>query len=95
MEAGAEDMSQQEDVFEVVCDPNQFTAVSDALDAAEIVCQSRQVTRIPQTTVDLDVESAKKVMALIDALDDHDDVQNVSANFNLSDEVMAALSADE
>ena len=92
MEAGAEDMSQQEDVFEVVCDPNQFTAVSDALNAAEIECQSRQVTRIPQTTVDLDVESAKKVMALIDALDDHDDVQNVSANFNLSEEVLAALS---
>ena len=94
MEAGAEDMAQQDDVFEIVCDPNSFTAVSDALDAAEIKCQSRQVTRIPQTTVDLDIESAKQVMALVETLDDHDDVQNVSANFNLSDEVMAALSEE-
>ncbi len=91
MEAGAEDIAQQGDVFEVICDPNSFSAVSDTLDAAEIVCQSRQVTRIPQTTVDLELESARKVMALIEMLDDHDDVQNVSANFNVSDEVMAAL----
>ncbi len=94
MEAGAEDIAEQDDVFEIVCDPNSFSDVSDALDAAKIECQSRQVTRVPQTTVDLDVDAARKVMALIDALDDHDDVQNVSANFNLSDEVMAILSDD-
>jgi len=88
MEAGAEDISNDDGHFEVTCNPDTFSDVSEALEKAEVVCVSKQVTRIPQNTVDLDVEGAKKVLKLIDALDDHDDVQKVSANFNISDEVM-------
>ena len=91
MEAGADDISEVDDNFEVTCDPDAYSDVSEALEKAGIECASKQVTRIPQNTVDLDVDDARKVLALVDALDDHDDVQNVSANFNISDEAMAEI----
>ena len=61
------------------------------LEQAGITPASASVTRIPQNTVDLDAEAARKVLALIDALDDHDDVQGVSANFDVSAEVLAEI----
>jgi YebC/PmpR family DNA-binding regulatory protein len=91
MEAGAEDITTSDGNHEILCDPNVYTVIGDALDAAQIACESKQVTRIPQTTVELDVEDARKVLALIESLDDHDDVQSVSANFNISDETMAVI----
>lgn len=94
LEAGAEDIAANEGSFEVICEPDVFTDVSDALEAAEVVCESKQLTRIPQNTVDVEVEDARKVIRLMEALDDHDDVQMVSANFNISDEAMAILAAE-
>ena len=94
IDAGAEDISSSDGNFEIVCDPNVYTVISDALDAAKIACESKSVTRIPQTTVDLEVEDARKVLTLVEALDDHDDVQSVSANFNISDEAMAVIAAE-
>ncbi len=94
LEAGAEDIAANEASFEVICEPDVFTDVSDALEAAEVVCESKQLTRIPQNTVDIEVDDARKVLRLMEALDDHDDVQMVSANFNISDEAMAVLSAE-
>jgi YebC/PmpR family DNA-binding regulatory protein len=91
MEAGAEDVIQSDQQFEVTCDPDVFSDVCDTFEAAEVKCLSQQVTRIPQNTVDLDLESARQVLKLMDELDDHDDVQNVSANFNISDEIMAEI----
>ena len=91
MEAGAEDIANDDGHFEVTCNPDVFSDVRDAFEKAELECASAQVTRIPQNTVDLDSEGAKKVLKLIDALDDHDDVQKVSANFNIDDEVMAEV----
>lgn len=93
LEAGAEDVRIEEQVFEVLTTPDRFSQVNEALEAANIPCESKQVTRIPQTTVPLTAEQAREVLQLIDALDDHDDVQNVSANFELSPEVLAALNA--
>ncbi len=95
LEAGAEDFSTVDDCYEIVCDPDAYSAVNDALEAAGFECQSKQVTRIPQNTVDVEDEGdARKVLTLMEALDDHDDVQGVSANFNISDETMAAVSGD-
>jgi YebC/PmpR family DNA-binding regulatory protein len=94
MEAGAEDITTQDGNFEIVCDPDVYSDIVDAFEAAEINCESKQITRIPQTTVDLEVDDARKVLKLMEALDDHDDVQSVSANFNVSDEAMAVLSAE-
>lgn len=94
MEAGAEDIASSDGNFEITCEPESYTDVCDALEAAEIVCVSKQVTRIPSNTVDLSVEDAKKVLKMMDQLDDHDDVQGVSSNFNISDEAMAAIEAE-
>ena len=94
LEAGAEDITSSDGNFEVLCDPDVYTDVSDAIEAAEIVCISKQVTRIPQNTVDLEVDDARKVLKLMESLDDHDDVQKVSANFNISDEAMAEIAAE-
>lgn len=94
MEAGAEDIASTDDGFEVTCDPDVFSDVCDAFDQAEIECESKSVTRIPQNTVDLDVVAGRKVLKLIETLDDHDDVQAVSANFNISAEAMAQIETD-
>ncbi len=94
LEAGAEDIRSEDGAFEVVCSPEAYSDVLTALETAEIPRLSQSVTRVPQNTVDLEVEGARQVLRLIEALDDHDDVQNVSANFNISDEAMAVLSAE-
>lgn len=91
MEAGADDIRSDAQQFEVLCSPELFSTVNEAFEQAGIECLSRQVTRIPQTTVSLEAEQAREVLAFIDALDDHDDVQNVSSNFEISDEVLAQL----
>jgi YebC/PmpR family DNA-binding regulatory protein len=91
LEAGAEDVRRAGSSFEIICDPDMFTGVCDALDAAGIPTEDRQITRIPKDTVDLDVETGRAVLKLMDALDDHDDVQKVAANFNIPDEAMAAI----
>jgi YebC/PmpR family DNA-binding regulatory protein len=91
LEAGAEDISTDDGNFEVLCDPNVYSNVADALEAAKIECLSKQVTRIPQNVVDVGFEDAQKVLNLMEALDDHDDVQAVSANFNIPADVMAQL----
>jgi transcriptional/translational regulatory protein YebC/TACO1 len=76
----------------VTCNPSCFTAVSEALSAAKITAESAQITRIPTNTVEVaDVETAKRVLALVEELDNHDDVQSVSANFSIPDEAMAQL----
>jgi YebC/PmpR family DNA-binding regulatory protein len=93
LEAGADDVRRTGDNFDVVCDPDVFTTVSDAVDTAGLKVEVRQLTRVPKDTVELDVDTARSVLKLIDALDDHDDVQSVAANFNIPDEAMAAIEA--
>lgn len=91
MESGAEDVKTEGEKFEVICDPENFAAVQDALQAANIETEMTELSRIPNDTVDLDVETAKKVLKMVDQLDDHDDVQKVAANFNIPEEAMAEL----
>ena len=71
--------------------PENFAAVQDALQAANIETEMAELNRIPSETVDLDVDTARKILKLIDNLDDHDDVQKVAANFNIPEEAMAEL----
>jgi len=85
LEAGAEDIQQDEDGFEVSCPPNSFETVKKALKDAGIKIASSDLTMIPQNTVKLEGEDAKKMLALMDAIEDHDDVQNVYANFDISE----------
>ena len=91
LEAGAEDIRAVGDKLEVLCDPELYSEVADAFEAAEVSPDSKEITRIPNNSVELDVETARKVLKLLEALDDHDDVQNVSANFNIPDEALAEL----
>lgn len=94
LDAGADDLKREGDMFQVTCPPEAFNAVSDALAAASIEPDSKQLTRLSQNSIEIrDVETAKSVLSLMDALDDHDDVQSVSANFTIPDEAMAAIAA--
>jgi YebC/PmpR family DNA-binding regulatory protein len=91
LEAGADDVDRDGDEFQVTCDPSVFQDVSDALKAAKLKPEVSRISRIPQNTVDLDVSDARTVLTLMERLDDHDDVQDVAANFNIPDEAMAEL----
>ena len=93
LEAGADDVKHEGDTFEIICEPEVFNDVCQAVDRAEITTEVRQLARLPKETIDLDASTARKVLALVERLDDHDDVQNVSANFNIPDEIMAELDA--
>ena len=94
LETGADDVQTTEDKFEIKCDVDVYGDVADALQQAGIDIDMQQLTRIPSTTIDLDATTAKKVLRLMEKLDDHDDVQSVSSNFNISDEVMSLLEQD-
>jgi YebC/PmpR family DNA-binding regulatory protein len=95
LEAGAEDVRRSGANYEIICDPDAFTGVSDAVDSAGLKAEVRHITRIPKDTIDLDSESARAVLKLMDTLDDHDDVQNVAANFNIPEEAMSAIEAGQ
>ncbi len=89
LENGAEDVeSIEEDKLQVTCGPDAYQLLSQAFLAAELEPEISEVTRIAQTTVDVDVETAKKVLRLLENLDDHEDVQTVSTNLSITSEMM-------
>lgn len=94
MEAGAEDVRSIDSKFEVISDPNDFGNVQEALQQAGIETEVCELNRIPNDTIDLNVETARKVLKMVEKLDDHDDVQKVASNFNLPEEVMKELEMD-
>ncbi len=88
LDAGAEEVNDLGEAFEVVSEAGDLVAVRTALQAAGIDYDSADPTFLPSVTVELEEEGARKVFRLIDALEDSDDVQNVYANYDVSDEVM-------
>ncbi|MGR6963731.1 YebC/PmpR family DNA-binding transcriptional regulator [Geodermatophilus sp. URMC 61] len=88
LEAGAEEVRDQGDSFEVISEPTDLVAVRTALQDAGLDYDSAEAGFVPSVTVELDEEAAGKVFRLIDALEDCDDVQNVYANYDVSDEVL-------
>jgi transcriptional/translational regulatory protein YebC/TACO1 len=93
LEAGAEEVNDNGDTWEVVSEPGDLVAVRTALQAAGIDYDSAEAQFVPSTQIELDAEGAKKIFRLIDALEDSDDVQNVYANYDVSDEVMELVDA--
>jgi YebC/PmpR family DNA-binding regulatory protein len=91
IEAGAEDIAIDDDVFEVLTEPADVAAVRQALEDAGIEIQSSEIAQRPKSTVPLDEEGARKVLKLIDALEDNDDVDAVHANFDVPAEIMEAI----
>jgi YebC/PmpR family DNA-binding regulatory protein len=91
LDAGAEEVNDLGEAFEVVSEPTDLVTVRTALQGAGLEYESAESSFVPSVTVPLDEEGARKIFKLIDALEDSDDVQNVYANFDVSDEVMAAV----
>ena len=95
LEAGAEDVELMESDYRVVTAPEDFATVRESLKDAGIAFENAEITMQPQNSVDLDAATAKQTLRLIDALDEKDDVQEVYANFDISDEVMAVTLDEE
>ena len=92
LEAGADDVKLAGDRWEVTCEPAVMAAVVDAVRQAGMDGDANEIVRIPTNTVAVDdVDTARKVLDLMERLDDHDDVQSVAANFSIPDEAMAQL----
>lgn len=92
IDAGAEDIKEEDDVFEVYTSVESFDAVGDAISQAGIEAQSAELTRIPQSTVKLEGKPARAMLKLYTLIDDNEDVQNVYANFDIADDIMENFS---
>lgn len=90
IEAGADDLRDDEDNFEIITSPDAFDAVLNAVKGAGIEPQVAEVEMVPQNYIRLEGADARQMLKLVEALEDHDDVQKVSANFDISEADMAA-----
>ncbi len=93
LEAGADDVKDSESVWEVICEPDQFEKVKEAFDKKGLKYTLAQIAMIPQTTVKLSGKEAEQMVKLMEALEEHDDVQNVYSNFDIAEEELQRLSA--
>jgi YebC/PmpR family DNA-binding regulatory protein len=92
LEAGAEDVAADGDGFRITCPPSDVYDVRDALEAAGITVESAESTMVSSTVIEVtDLDDARKVLRIVDALEDNDDVQDVYGNFDISDEIMEAV----
>ena len=91
LEAGAEDVEISESDYRVVTSPEDFATVRESLKEAGIAFENAEITMQPQNSIDLDASTAKQTLRLMDALEDNDDVQEVYANFDISDDVMSVV----
>lgn len=93
LEAGAQEVNDLGGNFEVICEATDLVTVRQAIQAAGIDYESAEATFLPDLYIPLDAEGASKMFKLIEALEDSDEVQNVYANFDVSDEIMAQIDA--
>ncbi len=93
LNAGADDMEAAGEVFEITCDPVAYEQLKQTLQEKEIAIEVAEISMVPQTTIDIgDEHVAKRIISLMETFDDHDDVQNVYANFDVSPEIMDRIS---
>ena len=90
--AGAEDVGYEDEVFEVITTVEEFDKVKERLEHEKVVIASAQITMVPKNTVDVDEKNVEQILKLTEELEDHDDVQSVSANFNIPSELMEKAS---
>jgi YebC/PmpR family DNA-binding regulatory protein len=91
LEAGAEDIRDEENIFEVITEPEDFDSVKKALDTKGLQCVVAEITMLPKTTVELEGKEAEQMLRLMDGLEDSDDVQKAYSNFDISDETLEGL----
>ncbi|HEX8464920.1 MAG TPA: YebC/PmpR family DNA-binding transcriptional regulator [Abditibacterium sp.] len=90
LEAGADDMTREDEDFVISAAPEALSNLQNALESAGFKVSDLEVSLVPTTTIELEGDAARKMLKLLDALEDYADVQNVSANFEVSDEVLAS-----
>lgn len=93
LEAGADDIADADEAWQVLCEPTAFLTVRKAIEEAGMTVEQASITMIPDNTVAITGDDVQKVMNMVETLEDNDDVQKVHANFEISDEDMAALDA--
>ncbi|HIJ54427.1 MAG TPA: YebC/PmpR family DNA-binding transcriptional regulator [Planctomycetes bacterium] len=92
LNAGADDMQNTGDVYEITCDPAAYEKLKERLQEKEIPTQVAEISMVPQNTVPVnDAAAAKKIISLMDGFEDHDDVQNTYANFDIPDEILSQI----
>ncbi len=92
LEVGAEDIAIEDEIFEIYSKPEEYAAMREALDERGVALEASQLAMLPQSTIRLDGDDAAKVLRLIEALEDHDDIQHVWSNFDVDEEVLAVQS---
>ena len=93
LNAGADDMQNTGELFEITCDPAAYEQLKATLQEKGIPTEVAEISMVPQNTIDIDDEHvAKRILSLMDAFEDHDDVQNTYANFNIPEETLARIS---
>jgi len=91
--AGADDMQTIGNVHEITCDPSAYDELVAALREKEIPTEMAELSMVPQTTIEIaDADTARKILKLMEGIDDHDDVQNTYSNFDISEGIIASLS---
>ena len=89
---GADDMQTAGDVYELTCEPDAYEQLKKALQEKEIPTEIAEISMVPQSTITIDnIDTAKKILRLMDELEDHDDIQNVYANFDIPDEIVSQI----
>lgn len=91
LEAGIEDITDEDDFLEVHCQPTDFETVREAFEAAEMIPEEAEVAMVPQNTIEVDEETGEKLLRLVEMLEENDDMQNVYANFDLPDSLLNAM----
>ena len=92
LSAGADDMQTVGEVFEITCEPSAYEKLKKTLQEKEIATEVAEISMVPQNTIDIDNEhTAKRIISLMEAFDDHDDIQNAYANFDIPDEIMNSI----
>jgi YebC/PmpR family DNA-binding regulatory protein len=92
LDAGGEDVKEEGEIFEIVTQPEDFDKVKEKLEREKVPLASAQVTMVPKNTVNVDAKHVEQILKLTEELEDHDDVQSVSANFNIPDELIEKAS---
>lgn len=93
IDLGAEDIKSDDDIYEIFTAPNDFQTIKDKLTEAKIAIASAELSLLPKNSVTLDEDQARKCLALMDALDEHEDVKTANANFDISKEIMEKVSS--
>ncbi|MBN1807079.1 MAG: YebC/PmpR family DNA-binding transcriptional regulator [Sedimentisphaerales bacterium] len=93
LNAGADDMQNTGEIFEITCDPGTYEELKKTLQEKEIATEVAEISMVPQNTVEInDDQKAKQIISLMEAFEDHDDVQNAYANFDIPDDIIARIS---